>query len=60
MNERKRDLVLALVIDALLQLDPKDRAEVVHNVKRNGIFCVECGTGSDDKPNGNCQCWNED
>lgn len=48
------------IMKILMPLDALDREEAFDMVRHNGIFCVECGCGSPEHPNGNCQCWNEE
>jgi len=60
LSDRKVSLVVDTVMDLLLQLSPSQRSEAFRDVRCNPIFCVECGIGSDEQPNRNCQCWNED
>lgn len=57
---RKSELVVATTIDLLLGLDPLERRDAFDAILHNDIFCVECGQGSADRPNSNCQCWNDE
>lgn len=49
-----------MFIKALLDLPWDKRADVFWRVRFNGIFCTDCGEGSVESPNKNCQCQNDE
>lgn len=59
MNDNEAAEKAAPIIEMLLAIPEKDRADVWSAVKYNGIFCHHCGFGSRKHPNPNCQCWND-
>jgi hypothetical protein len=59
MNERQ-EAASDRILKILLGLPEGERAEVIGDVKYNGIFCHHCGYGTKERPNVNCQCWNDE
>jgi len=51
---------LAKAIELFLSIPFEKRSETFSALKYNGIFCAECGYGSRERPNQNCQCWNDE
>lgn len=60
MTEEEKAALSERMIDMLLALDFQDREDVFARVRFNDVFCVHCGWGSREKPNGNCQCTNDE
>ena len=59
MNERQQK-TFDQCIDALLSLPWLEREDVCGALRFNHIFCWECGHGSRENPNKNCQCSNDE
>lgn len=51
---------VAAIMKILLSFKWNEREEVFSSVRYNDIFCYHCGMGEPDRPNKNCQCWNDD
>lgn len=47
-------------MEALLALPWTERKDVITALRCNDIFCWSCGIGEPDRPNINCQCWNDE
>jgi hypothetical protein len=54
------DAVGSYIVELLLSLPWDQRAAAFDAVQYNGIFCVHCGLGSEDAPNKNCHCTNDE
>lgn len=53
----EQDYAVQLIMKTILALPSyEQRQEVFSAVRFNDIFCVECGYGSLENPNPNCQC----
>lgn len=47
-------------VTLLLAIPESQRGEVIDAINHNEFFCAHCGFGSIEKPNRNCQCWNDE
>lgn len=55
------DKIAKWIIDTiLLPMLPEERVHLLGELICNGIFCEHCGIGTVDRPNTNCQCWNDE
>jgi hypothetical protein len=59
MSEADSDLA-EKIISMLLAVPETQRAGIVSHIRHNGIFCADCGWGSRDHPNPDCQCMNDE
>jgi hypothetical protein len=48
------------IMETLMALPWEKRTSVWNAVMFNNMFCVHCGYGSREHPNGNCQCTNDE
>jgi hypothetical protein len=56
----KNKVVIDAVIEALLTVPENERLDVIRDVVHNPYFCFQCGYGDRERPNVNCQCWNDE
>jgi len=59
MNSRQR-IIVEVTLQKLLELSWTERVEVLHAINNNKIFCPNCGYGSKENPNPDCQCNNDE
>lgn len=57
---KEQEEAVETIMNILLSFPWNEREEVFFSVRFNDIFCHHCGIGERDKPNSNCQCWNDD
>lgn len=60
MHELDLQAIYLSALRGMLSLLPEERQEMWRKLKYNEYFCVECGYGSVEHPNKNCQCWNDE
>jgi hypothetical protein len=60
MSEDEISKFANIIIDILLLAPEGVRREILGEVNANGIFCPYCGFGSEEHPNPQCQCWNDE
>ena len=60
MTHRTKEQFIEEILDLFLAVPQEQRNVVASEVRHNPYFCFECGYGTKEKPNTNCQCWNDD
>lgn len=50
----------AAIMAMFLAVPEVGRSDVIDKIRYNNIFCMNCGTGSIERPNRHCQCDNDE